>query len=266
MQAEREKHVLYIDILKAIACICVLVGHVIGGIVKANIYVSNVLSHLCAYVYLFHVPCFFFASGYLYANKQIENGKEYVLFVAKKMLILGLPYLVCTVCYVAMSFFFSSEMNSNTYYSFGALINIWREPIAQYWYLYALLIMFMVIPAIELILKNVNKKYLFMAFILLALFGRSNISCINYIIQYAYLFYMGVIWDGLGGGKWKSDLLRHTNCAWGGSIWHRGNSHLFDLCNNWEGKYIVDESKCYITMCSNIVTGDYNDKSVICDF
>lgn len=86
MIEKSQRYVLYIDILKAIACICVLVGHVISGIIKADIEVSELLRHLCEYVYLFHVPCFFFASGYLYANKQIKTWKEYGLFWCKNYL------------------------------------------------------------------------------------------------------------------------------------------------------------------------------------
>lgn len=37
MSAKQDNHILCMDILKAIACICVLVGHMMSGIIKANI-------------------------------------------------------------------------------------------------------------------------------------------------------------------------------------------------------------------------------------
>ncbi len=215
MQEAKERHILYIDILKAIACICVLVGHVINGIIKAGISVSGLLIHLNTYVYLFHVPCFFFASGYLYENKQIKNWKEYALLVAKKLLVLGLPYFACTGLYVAISSFFSSEMNPNTSYPLHELLNIWKAPIAQYWYLYALMLLFIFVPAVELIFKKIDKRYLLIGFVLLILW-HFNILWVDYITQYAYLFFLGVIWNISNGSKWQERLLQHAKCARGG--------------------------------------------------
>lgn len=205
----KEQHILYIDILKAIACISVLAGHVIGGIAKAGIDTSGILIHIHTYVYLFHVPCFFFASGYLYANKQVKNWQEYASFVIKKLVILGMPYVACTVLYVAMSSFFSSEMNPNTSYSFREVLNIWRIPIAHYWYLYALIVLFVFIPVVELIFKKVNRIYLWIVFLLLTLW-KPNIVWIGYITQYAHLFYMGVIWNISKNSKWKNNLLQYA--------------------------------------------------------
>ncbi len=215
MQDMKEHHVVYIDILKAIACICVLVGHVVGGIMKANIDISEILIHIHTYVYLFHVPCFFFASGYLYGNKQIKGWREYASFVMKKLIVLGVPYLVCTILYVIMSSLLSNEMNPNTSYSFDTLLNIWRVPIAYFWYLYVLIILFVVIPAVEIIFKPANKTCLWVIFALLTLW-KSDILWINYITQYSYLFYLGVIWNISNNNRWRSYLQQHTHSIWGG--------------------------------------------------
>lgn len=220
MQGEVEmvkigKRILYIDILKAIACICVLLGHVVGGIMKAGISVSQGLYDLHTFVFLFHVPCFFFASGYLYANHPVRDWKEYSILVLKKMLALGFPYVVCTVFYVGLSSFVSNEMNPNTSYTFNVLYSIWKQPIALYWYLYALLGLFMFIPGIELIFKRVNKKILWIGFVVLMCMDDFGVPCIYYILQYSYLFYMGVIWHESDNreNKW---VFRHDEPIWCG--------------------------------------------------
>lgn len=201
----------FIDILKSIACICVLLGHVISGIQKANFTVSPLLYHLCRYIYLFHVPCFFFASGYLYANKQFVNMKEYIRFVCKKFITLGIPYLACSVFYVFFSSFFSSEMNPNTSYTLIYLFNIWKSPVAQYWYLYALLEMFIIVPVVEIIFGRNNKIYIWIGFIMLAFLVHSNILCISFVAQYSYLFYMGVVFHELYKNRMKNDLSRMSS-------------------------------------------------------
>lgn len=174
--AKIKERILYIDILKAIACICVLIGHVIGGIIKADMEVSVILRQLHTYVFLFHVPCFFFASGYLYANNPVIKWKEYRIFVLKKIMALGLPYVVCTVFYVGLSSFISGEMNPNTTYSFKALFYIWKEPVALYWYLYALIVLFIIIPVIELICKRVDQRIIWIGmFMLICVCGGGGI-------------------------------------------------------------------------------------------
>lgn len=57
--SDSNEKAVFIDILKSIACLCVLLGHVINGMLKDGMVVSTVLYEINTYVYLFHVPCFF---------------------------------------------------------------------------------------------------------------------------------------------------------------------------------------------------------------
>ncbi len=65
----------WIDSLKGMGIIMVVVGHIFDG-------------YLHAWLYLFHMPLFFFISGYLF--KPSSEGRQYFL---KKSLSLLLPYL-----------------------------------------------------------------------------------------------------------------------------------------------------------------------------
>ena len=64
-----------IDFLKSIGIFCVVLGH--SG------------SAFAAYVYTFHMPLFFFITGYLRYNKEGQVWKEYIFNKIKKILI---PY------------------------------------------------------------------------------------------------------------------------------------------------------------------------------
>lgn len=189
MKKSTEK-IVFVDILKAIACLCVLIGHVINGMMKDGMDVSEPLRLLNSYVYLFHVPCFFFASGYLYANKRLTGWREYLQFVGKKLITLAVPYFACSIAYILFSSIISSEMH--TAYAISAITELWRTPVAQYWYLYALFEMFLLVPVIERILPKVDSRWIFLLFVGSALWIDSSVNSVAYLASYTCFFYLGV--------------------------------------------------------------------------
>lgn len=190
-QTEQKSYerIVFIDILKSIACLCVLVGHVINGMLKDGMDVSAVLRTVNSYVYLFHVPCFFFASGYLYDNRRPKTWDGYFRFIIKKLIALGLPYFVCSIAYVLFSSVMSSDMH--TAYSFDAIMGLWVSPVAQYWYLYALFEIFVIVPLVELICGRIDRRWILLVSVVCALLVRADTVCIDYIMMYTCFFYMG---------------------------------------------------------------------------
>ena len=76
---EREKS---IDILKGIGIILVIVGHIQEYIPK----------NFLIYLYSFHMPLFFYISGYLYKERYENlNTKDYIKKRAKQLVY---PYIV----------------------------------------------------------------------------------------------------------------------------------------------------------------------------
>ena len=78
---ERER---WIDGVKGIAIILVVLGHVLDGYIGANMYADsqNILKNLSYIIKIFHMPLFIIISGYLYEkyvlyssniNKKIAN-------------------------------------------------------------------------------------------------------------------------------------------------------------------------------------------------
>jgi acyltransferase len=72
------KRVEWIDVAKGIGIALVVLGHIGDSLPKG----------LSAYIYSFHMPLFFFLSGYLYKNKKID----FLSFVKKKARTLLIPY------------------------------------------------------------------------------------------------------------------------------------------------------------------------------
>ena len=91
----REK---WVDDVKVIACILVVLGHFFQSMTKASILPENDLyGWFNTTIYYFHVPLFFICSGYLYQKySKVDGVGSWCRNVAKKALALGVPYATFT--------------------------------------------------------------------------------------------------------------------------------------------------------------------------
>ena len=138
----REK---WVDDVKVIACILVVLGHFFQSMTKANIMPENDLYNwFNTTIYYFHVPLFFICSGYLYQKySKVNSVGSWYRNVAKKALALGVPYATFTTATWVLKKVFSSSVNDQI----GGLSDtLLIHPTAPYWYLYALFFIFLVTP------------------------------------------------------------------------------------------------------------------------
>ena len=138
----REK---WVDDVKVIACILVVLGHFFQSMTKANILPENNLyGWFNTTIYYFHVPLFFICSGYLYQKySRVNSVGSWRRNVAKKILALGVPYATFTTATWVLKKVFSSSVNDQI----GGLGDtLFFHPTAPYWYLYALFFIFLVTP------------------------------------------------------------------------------------------------------------------------
>lgn len=138
----REK---WVDDVKVIACILVVLGHFFQSMTKASILPENDLYEWFeTTIYNFHVPLFFICSGYLYQKySKVNSVSNWCKNVAKKALALGVPYATFTTATWVLKKMFSSSVNDQI----GGLGDtLLLHPTAPYWYLYALFFIFLVTP------------------------------------------------------------------------------------------------------------------------
>ena len=138
----REK---WVDGVKVIACILVVLGHFFQSMTKANILPENDLYEwFNTTIYYFHVPLFFICSGYLYQKySKVNSVGSWYRNVAKKVLVLGVPYATFTTATWVLKKVFSSSVNDQI----GGLgETLFFHPTAPYWYLYALFFIFLFTP------------------------------------------------------------------------------------------------------------------------
>ena len=192
---KNKKRIEWIDYLKVFACILVVIGHLIQSLQKSNIdNYENITSFINWFIYLFHMPLFFAVSGYLYEmNKKQFSWKQYKNFVIKKIINFGVPYIVFYLIYVIINMVFASSVNNPR--GIEEIKGIVNNPMAPYWFLYALLSIFIFIPLLEKVLKE-NKKVIFIVLIalkIISIFINTKIYLIDSFFENAIYFYLGCI-------------------------------------------------------------------------
>lgn len=139
------KREVWVDDIKVIACILVVLGHFFQSMTKAGIVpAGNLYEWFNTTIYYFHVPLFFICSGYLYQKySKVNSFKSWKSNVLKKALTLGVPYAAFTTATWVLKKVFSSNVNDQI----GGLGDtLLLHPTAPYWYLYALFFIFLVTP------------------------------------------------------------------------------------------------------------------------
>lgn len=202
---KRKKREEWIDFAKCFACILVVIGHLLQGLKMANIEWYPILyEYINKFIYIFHMPLFMCLSGYLYGKyTQINSFKEYINFIKKKFLNLGIPYFIFYISHVLINMLFSSSVNSPK--NLQDILNILTNPIPPFWFLYALFCIFIIIPIIERIFKNNNVTICFVLTILhiINIFFKTNIYAIDVCFELAIYFYLGIIILNYKLPKWN---------------------------------------------------------------
>ena len=146
-----ERNVL-VDRLKGYACFLVLLGHVIMGIRLAGVDIPEFFWGMEKFIWSFHVSLFLFLSGVVYKVTGEWKGKKTRWgFILYKLYNLGIPYIAFSIVYILIN---SLVGESNTGFAVSDILKIWKTPVAQYWYLYALFFLFCIWAAFSEILKN----------------------------------------------------------------------------------------------------------------
>lgn len=118
---EKRKRINELDFFKGVAIILVVVGHFIS-----SNWLGAVDTHpVYTWIYSFHMPLFFFISGYLISYTSKDFPLE---AIRRKTFALLVPYVVWT--FVLAPLYKDSQMSFN----FNAFLN----PNANYWFVYLL--------------------------------------------------------------------------------------------------------------------------------
>jgi len=185
----REK---WVDDVKVIACILVVVGHFFQSMVKASILPdSGLYEWFITTVYYFHVPLFFICSGYLYQKySKVTSVGSWRRNVAKKVLALGIPYVTFSTATWVLKKAFSSSVNNQI----GGLGDtLLFHPASPYWYLYALFFIFLLTPTFKSVKMAVGGLIVAIAMKTIALSGGGyGVYAVSTVLSNEIWFVLGM--------------------------------------------------------------------------
>ena len=160
-----DKRISYISFLQIIGPIFVILGHSLNGLSSSGGW--YIFSK--QWIYIFHMPLFFLASGYLLSYKGFLHGRSYKEFIFGKFLRLILPYLVWNLAFYVPKLIVQDYISDSAPVGFVDMLtafvyprtNIWGHT----WFLLGLFVIYAVSPIIERILtiKAIVVKILLVA-------------------------------------------------------------------------------------------------------
>lgn len=149
------KRIIWVDVVKIFACILVVLGHLHMSMMSSNYYAKDAIYYWFPIqtIYTFHVPLFFVCSGYLYQMKSFSGNiiDDHIKTIKSKGLNLIIPYVFFSLVTLVLKVVFSTEVNNQ---ATPIIDTILFNPVAPYWFLYALFFLFCVIPRFK------NKRYI----------------------------------------------------------------------------------------------------------
>lgn len=165
----------WIDSLKGMAILLVVIGHL-----------TAVTSGLNQYIYSFHMPLFFFISGYLFNfEKYMDIGKEYLI---KKIYSLMIPYFffsaISYVFYVIMDSLYQPQIQNIEVFGKGILFNLYVILSSASGYLINTPLWFLPCLFITELLFFILRKYFkhnYMLLLVIAIFSLIGFSYSTYI-------------------------------------------------------------------------------------
>ena len=150
------KREYWVDLVKVIACVLIVLGHFYQSMVKSGILQDTVFYQwFITAIYCFHTELFFVCSGYLYQRySHINDWSSWQKNILRKAKALGIPYLVFSVLAWLLKTVFAGSVNTK---AGGLLYTLFVYPIPPYWLLYILFLCFLVTPTVS----SADEKYIF---------------------------------------------------------------------------------------------------------
>ena len=140
MNTLKRKRYETIDVAKAFAIILVVVGHF------ENSYLPAGYDMMVRVIYMFHMPLFMFASGFIYAATW--RPTSYKEFIAKKFRRLMVPYFATSVIVIAIKIAMAGVLAVDNPATWHTFVEMFYLPAAGYflWFIWALWWMMVIIP------------------------------------------------------------------------------------------------------------------------
>lgn len=184
----------YIDAMKGFAILLVVLGHIGIGYYNANVYPEQSYIFYTIYniVYAFHMPLFMSLSGYVYYTAYYDsNGRPALKRIWRQVKNLAAIYLIFGIPMGLVKVLAGNMANEATTLMDVALIPV--RPMAPYWYLYVLIILYLVFAA--LLTAKISRAAVGLIVIVAAIGGdllSTPWLALSKTLYYSLYFYLGV--------------------------------------------------------------------------
>lgn len=129
-----------IDILKGIAIILVVYGHLARGVIdQGSQHLQELLMHIDFLIYTTHMPVFFYIAGFHTLHSLTKDSDR--AFVKSRLVNLVFPYFLWTLVIFCLKFAFSFVTQINHPLSVSELLEILWNPFSIFWFLYVLFVL-----------------------------------------------------------------------------------------------------------------------------
>lgn len=131
-----KSRLVWVDTARGIGIILVVYAHVLRGQVSAKLLAPTAIEQLQDHaIYAFHMPFFFLLSG-LFSGAAVRYPRR---FLQRRFVSIAYPYLLWSIVQTSISI--AADRYTNTPGTIHALAQIAVHPIGQFWFLYVLAIL-----------------------------------------------------------------------------------------------------------------------------
>lgn len=191
-------HIQWIDSLKGFAMLCVVLGHVADGYL-AGLALSpgetGFLSGLINLIYSFHMPLFMWISGFLFHQAYYDRiSRTYSLGrIRKQCLNLAGVYVFFSILFGVFKIIFSGNVNNPL--TVTDILMIWCRPIAPYWYLYVLIMLYVFFSRKQICSIGENTLLLLTVLLLLSSVAVTEMTFeLHRFLYNSFFFWLGILY------------------------------------------------------------------------
>jgi fucose 4-O-acetylase-like acetyltransferase len=186
----------WVDYAKAIGIILVVYGHVARGVHSAGMQMDESIFQLVdSIIYSFHMPLFFFLSGLFFYNSLKSRGATGLII--NKVDTILYPFVIWSLLQGSMESVLSKYTNGSV--TFGEVLSFAWEPRAQFWFLYALFLVFVTSSLVYTLFDKSRSLLILTAFaVLYTIKGAMPSNMITeFILGNTFFFILGICFDDI---------------------------------------------------------------------
>ena len=189
MEKSKKQYFNEINIMRGMAVLCAVIGHSFNPTETPTI-----LGFIKSFVYCFHMPAFFFISGFLEGDKRRSIGekKQAIIKKARRLMI---PYFFLTVVTAVLKMLFGVfARNPLNYSTIVVDVLIGRNnPNGGLWFLYALFVISFFGIIFDMMDRLILMSIMFIIYILNLFIFKQSGYIIGFFFSYAWIYFMGSV-------------------------------------------------------------------------